>query len=158
MSTSWTQGRRKVRMTDAEIREMLERGRSLQLATNGEDGTPHLSTLWYGLRGDDLVAWTPAESTKGKNLKRDQRAAWLLEDGATYEELRGVLFRGHVELVEDAGALLDIANAIFERNFRSNRPDPAERIAAGGRLGMIFRPSSVASWDHRKLAATRSSS
>jgi general stress protein 26 len=134
---------------------MLERGRSLQLATNGSDGTPHLSTLWYGLRDDDVVAWTPAESTKGRNLKRDQRAAWLLEDGTAYEELRGVLFRGHVELVEDRAGLLEIANAIFDRNFRANRPDPAERIAAGGRLGMVFHPMSVASWDHRKLEATR---
>jgi nitroimidazol reductase NimA-like FMN-containing flavoprotein (pyridoxamine 5'-phosphate oxidase superfamily) len=157
MSTSWLQGRRQVRMSDEEIREMVGRGRSLQLATNGADGTPHLSTLWYGILRDDIVAWTPLESTKGQNLMRDQRAAWLLEDGTTYEEIRGVLFRGQVELVEDPAGLLEIANAIFDRNFRANRPDPAARIAAGGRLGLIFHPTSVASWDHRKPGATRPS-
>ena len=88
---------------------------------------------------------------EGPEFQRDQRAAWLLEDGTTYEELRGVLFRGHVELVEDHAELLEIANVIFDRNAQSNRPDPAERIAAGGRLGMVFHPTQVTSWDHRKL-------
>ena len=43
-------GRRRVRMSEAEVDAFLEAGSKLQVATVNPDGTPHLTTLFYVVR------------------------------------------------------------------------------------------------------------
>lgn len=152
MTSATAVHRRAVRMDDAEVRAAIAAARSLQLATIDEDGTPHLSTLWFGLLDGDVVAWTPQDSHKARNLRRDPRVACLVEAGDRYTDIRGVSIKGRVELVDSPDELTSIATAIFERNFPpGERPDPAALVAGGRRVGLVLYIDSAASWDHRKL-------
>ena len=82
-------------MTPTEIAQVLEGdGYTLQLATNGTDGFPHLVAMWYGMVDGHLHFNTYATSQKAKNLERDPRVTCMVEAGTEYAELRGVVIQG----------------------------------------------------------------
>ncbi|MDH3706870.1 MAG: pyridoxamine 5'-phosphate oxidase family protein [Acidimicrobiia bacterium] len=147
--------RDQIRMTEAEIEAFIAERKSLQVAVNGHDGFPHLSTLWYGLVDGEIVFETYTKSQKIKNLERDPRITVLLEDGVTYETLRGVMIRGTAELITDRDAVHPLALAVMTRN----QPDiPEEMLSeaaehmAAKRTAVVVKPQRVVSWDHRKLS------
>jgi hypothetical protein len=85
---------------------------------------------------------------------RDPRVSCLVEDGGTYEQLRGVLLRGRAEVVDNDDQRLILATNITERyqgpldeaGIASVRASIAKRVALRVDVG------EVVSWDHRKLA------
>ncbi|WP_231110003.1 fumarylacetoacetate hydrolase family protein, partial [Mycobacterium avium] len=58
---------------------------------------------------------TKAKSQKAINLKRDPRVSFLIEDGDTYDTLRGVSFEGVAELVDDPDVAHRVGVSVFER-------------------------------------------
>ena len=67
--------RERIRMTDAEVAEFLAAERTLQVASIGPDGVPHLVPMWFGLVGGRIAMWTYAKSQKAANLRRDPGSA-----------------------------------------------------------------------------------
>jgi general stress protein 26 len=147
--------RDEIAMSDEQVSAFLAEQRVVVCATNGIGGWPHLMPLWYVLRDGELWAWTYAKSQKVRNLERDDRATLQVEDGAEYQELRGVMLETRavihreLELVARAGA------EIFERYSGASAGDQAMgavRTQAAKRVALQFVPERVASWDHRKLS------
>ena len=87
-------------MTPDEVRAFLSHGtRTAKLATSGPGGQPHVMPVWFVLDGDELVFTTWGDSVKGRNLRRNPRAAVVVD-----EEVAPYAFvhvRGHVALSED---------------------------------------------------------
>ena len=149
--------REQIRMTEEEVRVFVESRKSLQVATINRDGSPHLTTLWFGLVDGDVVFETFTKSQKIQNLKRDPRIACLLEAGETYEELRGVQLNGVAELHDDPEVVHGYAAAVLIRN----NPDvPADQLTEAAkamsskRTAVVVKPDKVVTWDHRKLGGT----
>ncbi|HLK86989.1 MAG TPA: TIGR03618 family F420-dependent PPOX class oxidoreductase [Candidatus Binataceae bacterium] len=120
---------------------------SCALATNGKDGYPHVVAMWYTVRDGAIMMTSYARAQKIVNLRRDPRATVLVESGAKYKELRGVMMRGRVELSEGPQALREI--------LRLTGADPANPAAVRRvqkRVLMRFKPERWASWDHSKIA------
>jgi PPOX class probable F420-dependent enzyme len=147
--------RERIRMTEAETTAFLAAQPKLQLATINRDGTPHLVTMYFALVDEQIAFWTYATSQKARNLARDPRLTCLVEDGATYDELRGVQITGRVRTVSGTAAVQRIGEAVYRRSVGSLAPELGAYVAdqARKRLGYLVEPSRVASWDHRKLAA-----
>ena len=144
--------RQQIRMSDDEVAAFLASGRTLQIATNGRDGFPHLVPMWYAVLEGRLTTWSYAKSQKVVNLRRDPRITCLVESGDRYEELRGVQVRGRVELVEDPEVVRRVGEAIYER-YRGPVDDNARAgIAREGakRVAVVVHPDSIVSWDHAK--------
>ena len=80
--------RERIRMTDGEVAEFLAGERTLQLASIGPDGAPHLVPMFFGLIDGRIAMWTYAKSQKAANLRRDPRLTCLVETGSQYGELR----------------------------------------------------------------------
>ena len=80
-------------------RAFLEERRFAVLATISEDGLPHQTTMWYELRGDDIIMNTRVGRIKDQHLRRDPRASICLEDEYRYLTISGI-----VELNEDQAA------------------------------------------------------
>jgi len=93
--------RDQIKMSDEEIWKLIEERKSLQVATIGADGAPHLTTLWFAIVDGEIAFETFTKSQKIVNLKRDPRIAVLVEDGIAYNELRGVAINGRAELHDD---------------------------------------------------------
>jgi len=68
-------------MTPEEIRAFLSHGtRTAKLATSGPSGQPHVMPVWFALEGEELLFTTWGDSVKGRNLRRDPRAAIVVDD------------------------------------------------------------------------------
>ena len=145
--------RAQIAMTGPELRRFLAERHTLTCATVGPDGRPHLAPLWYAVDGDRLLAWTYAKSQKARNLERDPRATVQVEAGDAYGELRGAVLECDVELDRDPARALAVGLAVAAHV--AGAPTAATRAAlerqAPKRVALRFRPTRVASWDHRKL-------
>jgi len=145
--------RARIAMNDQERRKFLAEEHSLTCATIGPSGRPHLVELWYLPDGDQIVCWTYAKSQKVRNLEGDRRATIEIEAGDSYGELRGVVIEFDGEIERDPRRVLDTGIALATHHSG----EPGEQARAGiahqaaKRVVLRFTPSSIASWDHRKL-------
>jgi len=147
--------REQIAMSDEEISAFLAEQRVVVCATNGLRGWPHLMPLWYVIRDGELWAWTYAKSQKVRNLERDDRATLQVEDGAEYQELRGVMLETHVVIHRELGVVAGTGTEIFERYGGASVGEQAlsaVRAQAAKRVALEFVPERVTSWDHRKLS------
>lgn len=145
-------------MTPEEVAEFLAPPRIGVLSSNGPDGYPHSVAMAYVPADGAIRMWSYAKAAKTRNLRRDPRCAFLVEDGELYHELRGVLLRGRIEIVEDVDAVAEIGLALRERQRVSEATvvgapaSPEEvRAQAAKRVGLVLRPERVHSWDHGKI-------
>lgn len=142
-----------IQMTDDEVRDYLLRSRTMNLATLGADGHPHLVAMWYSVLDGEIWFETKTKSQKAVNLRRDPRVTCLVEDGLTYDRLRGVSVEGRAEIVEDPDALWRVGVDIWERynGPYSEEVRPLVEFMLNKRVAIRVRTERVRSWDHRKL-------
>jgi PPOX class probable F420-dependent enzyme len=143
-----------IKMSDDELWKFIEERKSLQVATIGADGAPHLTTLWFAIVDGEIVFETFTKSQKIVNLHRDPRIAVLVEDGTKYNELRGVAINGRAVLHSDPAVVHPYALAVMKRNQPEIPPEHLEAAAkmmAAKRTAVIVKPEKIVSWDHRKL-------
>ncbi len=76
---------------DDKVKAFLSERRFAVLATINKDGTPQLSTMWYDLRGDRIMMNTLVGRLKEKNLKRDPRISFCVEDEYNYIAIKGTV-------------------------------------------------------------------
>jgi PPOX class probable F420-dependent enzyme len=140
-------------MTDDEVAEFLAGRHNMSVATLGPDGRVHLVAMWYGFLDGDMAFETKAKSQKIQNLRRDGRITCMVEEGETYNELRGVELVGRAEIIEDRDRLWKIGVSVFERHFGPVTPEtePAVEAMLHKRVGVRIVAERVVSWDHRKL-------
>ncbi len=149
--------RKDISMDPREVEEFLNGGRNLQVATLGSDGWPHLTTLWYTLLDGKIAFRSFSRSQRIVNLRRDSRITVLVEDGSSYEDLRGVMMRGRAELVDDRGIVLSVYAAVTSKyQFGGEKLDPQAVEAmfgshAGKNTAVVVHSDHTVSWDHRKL-------
>jgi PPOX class probable F420-dependent enzyme len=146
--------RGEIRMSDDEIWKFIEERRSMQVATIGADGAPHLTTLWFAIVDGEIVFETFTKSQKIVNLRRDPRIAVLVEDGHQYNELRGVSINGRALLHTDPAVVHPYALAVMRRNNPQIPPEQLEgaaKMMASKRTAVVVKPEKIVSWDHRKL-------
>ena len=140
-------------MTDAEVTEFLERSRIVTMATNGPNGTPHVIAMWYGLINGEIWYETKAKSQKVANLRRDNRISCMVEDGDTYDTLRGVSVEGRAEIIDDPDILFRVGVSVWERYTAPYTEEcrPMVEELMRKRVAVRVRPERIRSWDHRKL-------
>ncbi|MDQ6526558.1 pyridoxamine 5'-phosphate oxidase family protein [Nocardioides sp. LHD-245] len=151
-------GRDQVKLTEEEVQGLLQENLKVQVAANGRDGFPHLTTLFYDVLDGRIAFWTYGRSQKILNLERDPRVSALVEDGTDYFELRGVSIEGRAEIVREHDRILEIGKAVSVRMFGVDSFEALGEIGAQTvekqatkRVGVIVHPDRVASWDHRKM-------
>lgn len=145
--------RSQVEMTPEEIATFVEGKRTATLVTMGKNGHPHAVAMWFALL--DGVIWfeTKAKAQKAVNIGRDPRVTILLEDGLTYDTLRGVSFEGTAEIVDDPDALWAVGVSIWERynGPYSEEVKPLVEFMLNKRIAVRVDVARTRSWDHRKL-------
>ena len=146
--------RERIRMTDGEAAEFLATERTVQVASIGPDGTPHLVPMWFAVIDGRIAFWTFAKSQKALNLRRDPRVTCLVEAGDSYGELRGVSITGRAEIADDYETVFDVGVAVYSRyqGDMTHASRQGVEIEARKRVAVFVNPEKVASWDHRKLS------
>ncbi|HYP41159.1 MAG TPA: PPOX class F420-dependent oxidoreductase [Chloroflexia bacterium] len=74
---------------DDKVRKFLEEKRFAVVATAGKDGMPRQTVMWYELQGDRIMMNTAVGRLKEKNLARDPRVSFCVEDEYKYVTITG---------------------------------------------------------------------
>ena len=145
--------RSQITMTDVEVATFLAQQRTMNMATVGPTGTPHVVAMWYGLIDGEIWFETKARSQKAVNLTRDPRVTCLVEDGETYDTLRGVSIEGTAVIVDDPDVLLAVGISVWERynGPYSEEVKPLVEFMLNKRVAVRVDVDRMRSWDHRRV-------
>ncbi len=145
--------RAQITMSEQEVADFVVRSRACTLATVSATGGPHLVAMWYGVIDGALWFETKAKSQKAVNLRRDPRVTVLIEDGLTYDTLRGVSLEGRAVVVDDPAALWAVGVSVWERYTGPYTEElrPFVEVMLRNRVAVRLDVERTRSWDHRKL-------
>ena len=90
-------------MVDPAAAELLRRAIIVRVATVDEDGAPRVAPFWLSFDGERIYLDT-LENRTVRNLRRDPRVAVLVDEGLSFDELKGALVHGTARLWSEESA------------------------------------------------------
>jgi len=112
-----------------------------KLATTMEDGSPHVTPIWYMLEGGKILVNTTTNRVKYFNIKRDGRVCFLADNGYQY-----VIIFGRARLAMGRDANKDIETlAIRYTGAKAGRKAARERYWKQERATIEITPDRVVS-------------
>ena len=145
--------RAQITMTDDEIATFIEQHRTATMATIGPTGTPHLVAMWYAVIDGKIWFETKSRSQKVQNLRRDSRITVSIEDGFTYDSLRGISIEGQAEILDDPDTIWAVGVNVWERYTGpyTEEMKPFVEMMMNKRIVVRVDVQRIRSWDHNKL-------
>jgi PPOX class probable F420-dependent enzyme len=143
-----------IKMTQEEIDEFLAGWHTMQCATMNHDGTIHLVAMWYGFLEGCPALETKAKSQKVQNLRRNPQITCMVEEGDSYDQLRGVELVGHADVIEDPDRIFKLGISVVERTTGTKYTEemkPMVEAMINKRVVVKINIDKYVSWDHRKL-------
>ena len=143
-----------IALTAEEQEKFLEDGWTVQIASIGPKGFPHLVAMWYVVDDGMIVFTTFRKSQKILNLQRNPKMTAMLEGGRAYNELQGLVIEGEAEVVDDmhyTGKVMGRVGAKYNGIPAPMETPEAALKVASKRVVVRLKPIEVYSWDHRKL-------
>ncbi len=132
-----------------EIDKLLSMTLIANLATLGEDDTIHIVPMWFIRIGNEICIPTSRHTRKYKNLKARPYASVMIDISRAGLDLKGVLIKGSVELVEGEEA----RNINHEIHLKYVTPeglsDPsvAFYLSKGDDVTVKIRMDNVVNWN-----------
>ena len=152
-------GRRSA-LSPEERDAFLTQARTCRVATISPAG-PHVSPLWFVWHAESIWLHSITSSRRFTDLQRDPRIAIVVDDGDSYEELRGVEITGTARVVGEVprtGSLAVPELEPVEQGFAA-KYQGRETLAYDGRHAWItVDVEKIVSWDFRKSAEVKSAS
>ena len=143
-----------IALTEEEQKQVLDESWTLQVASNGNKGFPHLVAMWYVMIDGKIHFTTFGKSQKILNLRRDSKITCMLESGKGYAELKGLVIEGEAELVEDTAFTAKVMGLVGAKYngipAPTETPEAALKVASK-RVVVKINPVDIYSWDHSKL-------
>jgi len=142
-------GRPDIRLTSDEQAGFLREHRKCALATLDLDGFPHVVAMNFVVRDGTYYMTSYGKAQKVVNIRRNPKVGVMVETGGAYAELKGVMMRGHCQIVEDPDRVAEVLTWLGEGRGTA-RPAGAVR-SAPKRVVLKITPHKTTSWDHSKL-------
>jgi PPOX class probable F420-dependent enzyme len=143
--------RQHIQLSLEEQAAFFREHRKAALATIDKDGFPHVVAMNYFARDGAFYMTSYGKAQKVVNVRRNPKVALMVETGDSYDELRGVMIRGHCEVLEGEDA---VKAAFASRAQAQTNAAPVQAGAVASapkRVVLKIVPHKVVSWDHRKL-------
>jgi hypothetical protein len=139
-------------LTAGELEAFVGAQRTVRVATADPRGRPHVVPLWYvWLEGAMFMNSTLGNLTV-RHIEANPRVAALVDDGETYDELRGVLLHGPTTRAVEDPQLPTVAK-LWSRKYLGGDPVPFDRWR--NRVWLRLDPETITSWDFRKIPEAR---
>jgi PPOX class probable F420-dependent enzyme len=87
-----------------EVRAVIESGRLAHFVTVNRDGAPHITIVWVGLDGDDVVIGKLFVDQKVRNIERDPRVSFSIEAEGDQHGMQHYLVVEGTAAVTEGGA------------------------------------------------------
>src|ERR1051325_10726336 len=143
--------REQIQLSPDETAAFFREQKKCALSTIDKDGFPHVVAMNYFAKDGAFYMTSYGKAQKVVNIRRNPKVALMVETGDSYPELRGVMIRGHCEILEDEAA---VQAAFASRRQAQSNPAPVQAGAVASapkRVVLKIVPEKVISWDHRKL-------
>lgn len=140
--------RHQIRMTAEEQAAFLRDNPKCALATTDGHGFPHVVAMGFYVEDSAFYMTSYAKAQKVLNIRRNPKVGLMVETGANYAELKGVMVRGTCEIIDDVDTVRQAMN------HRRSNPESGRRgslDSAPKRVVLKVTPQKIASWDHTKL-------
>jgi PPOX class probable F420-dependent enzyme len=127
----------------------LERPLLARLATIDGD-RPRVLPMWFWWDGADMWMETSPTFPNARILRRNPNAAVSVDEAIGPFEMRAVLMRGRVEVIDSpAERVTTVVRRIYERYMSADQrgSDAGQAMLAGGHLLLRFTPERIVSWD-----------
>ena len=143
-----------IALTPEEQETLLSESWTLQVASNGHRGFPHLVAMWYVMDRGEICFTTFRKSQKILNLQRDSKITVMLEGGKAYTELHGLVIEGQAVLEDDTQNTARIMGLVGQKYngipAPMETPEAALKVASK-RIVVRIKPVNIVTWDHKKL-------
>jgi PPOX class probable F420-dependent enzyme len=124
---------------DSKVEAFLKGKYFGKMATVKKDGSPHVTPIWYMLEGGKLFVNTTTDRVKYRNIKREPRVSFLVDDGYPY-----VMIQGRARIATERDANKDIeALAIRYTGEEKGRKAARERYWKQPRVSIEIIPVKV---------------
>lgn len=111
-------------------RTVIESGRLAHVVTVNRDGSPHVTIVWVGLDGDEIVIGKLMADQKVSNIRRDPRVSLSIEaEGEQWGMQNYLVVEGTARITEGGAAALlhDLAQRYIGPGTQfPPMPDPPE--------------------------------
>src|SRR6516162_4387598 len=143
--------RQQIQLSPDEQTVFFREQRKAALATLDQQGFPHVVAMNYFAKDGAFYMTSYSKAQKVVNIRRNPKVALMIESGSAYAELRGVMVRGHCEVIEGADAVRAAFAGMAEaRGTTYSRPQGSVDSAPKRVVLKIIREKTT-SWDHSKL-------
>ncbi len=129
-------------LTDRQ-RRFVEKARIGVLATVGRDGAPHMAPVWYRFEDGAFLLLTERGSQKHRNIERDARVSFCIDDDAP--PYHTVIVCGRASVEPPPGAAWRLALAVHYLGEERGRRYVEENDSPDGILVRIV-PERVMGW------------
>jgi PPOX class probable F420-dependent enzyme len=135
-------------LTPEDMDRFLTEQRTIRLATATPNGRPHVVPLWFVWVDRTIFMNSTLGNVTVRNLERNPAATGAVDDGDTYDQLRGVLIEGSIERADD-DPRLDTVMHRWSEKYMGGNPLPYARWR--NRAWFRLVPDRFTSWDFRKI-------
>ena len=143
-------------LTEAERDQFLTELRIGRLATQRQDGWPHVTPIWYVWDDGRFVLTLGKSRLHLRNIARDPHVTLCVDEDPRTTDLakspRAVVCFGLGKLVEDEAGVREITAKVEERYLPEDvrGPELAELLGFEGRVGVEITPERWLAWDQGK--------
>ena len=136
-------------LTVAEIDKILSMTLIANLATLGEDYMIHIVPMWFIRIGDDICIPTSHHTRKYKNLRASPFASVMIDISHAGLDLKGVMIKGPVELVEgeEARKINHQIHLKYVTEEGLNDPSVASYLSKGDNITVKIHMDQLVNWN-----------
>jgi nitroimidazol reductase NimA-like FMN-containing flavoprotein (pyridoxamine 5'-phosphate oxidase superfamily) len=139
-------------LTLEDLDDFLAGQRTVRLATVDPLGLPQVVPLWFVWLEEAMFLNSTLGNLTVRNFEANPRVSAVVDDGASYDELRGAILRGRVERANDDPRIPAVADA-WSVKYMGGNPVPYDRWK--NRAWFRLEPEEITSWDFRKIAEAK---
>ena len=141
-----------ISLSQEELDEYLTVQRTTRVATADTEGTPHAVPLWFVWFDGSLFLNSTLGNVTTDNMLEQGKATAVMDDGETYDVLRGAVLTCRAHRADDDPRIPDVERTWSEKYLGGNEvPYRKWKNRAWFRLD----PERIASWDFRKIPEAR---
>jgi nitroimidazol reductase NimA-like FMN-containing flavoprotein (pyridoxamine 5'-phosphate oxidase superfamily) len=136
-------------LSSAEIDQLLSMTLIANLATLDDDGGIHVLPMWFMRVGNDICIPTSHHTHKYRNLRARPRASVMIDVSKAGLNLKGVLIRGRVKLVDgkEAQQINRSIHLKYVTPDALNDPNVASYLSGGDDITVKISMDHLISWN-----------
>src|ERR1700685_2166262 len=131
-----------------EQEQFLNKHLKAALATLDKNGFPHVVAMNYFYIDGAIYMTSYGKAQKVVNIRRNPKVGVMVESGRSYDELQGVLVRGHCQIIADPEQVRDSLRAIGQKQAQRSGVPSQAGASTPKRVVLKIVPERITSWDH----------